>query len=835
MNRLFPTRLLMSTICMTLIHQPALTQEYPAVESAQPHTSLLNSDGTLNLSTGFSGSLDARGWQMVIGKNGEPRFVQSGKPAGKRISDKLLVASGDEQWDDRFGDLPGVDGTVFAIAVSGSEVYVGGDFTTAGSVSANNIAKWNSSTNTWSALGSGVDGTVLAIAASGSEVYVGGLFTEAGGVSASRIAKWNSSTNTWSALGNGVSGPAGANIDVSAIAISGNQVYAGGFFNTAGGVSANKIAKWNSSTNAWSALGSGVQAGFVLSVAVSGSEVYVGGVFTTAGGVNANAIAKWNGSSWSALGSSVSGGDPIVLAIVVSGSEVYAGGGFTDVGGIRVNHIAKWNGSSWSALGRGLSGSHAVWALAVGGSEVYVGYDGTTADGNPGENIAKWNGLTNSWSALSRGINGTVRAAAIQGSSVVAGGDFTSTGGEAAGIARWDGSSWSALGEGLNGTVRAIAIQGSNVYAGGEFTTAGGISANRIAKWDGTSWSALGSGVDGLPNARISAIAIKGSEVYAGGIFTAAGGVTANNIAKWDGSSWSALGSANNNGVDGPVNAVAIASNGEVYFGGQFNNAAGVSAKGIAKWNGSSWSALGSGISGSLQIIYSLVVVGDEVYAGGRFTSAGGLNTNNIAKWNVINSTWAAVGAGVGDVLSIVFSLASSGSDLYVGGVFSLAGGIPANNIAKWDGSGWAALGSGVSGGNNPSVLAIATAASDVYVGGGFTTAGGKSSYKFGRWDASVTSVEDDGRVPQSFALYQNYPNPFNPTTTIRYTLPTPQLVTLRVYDVLGREVATLINERQKAGHYSLSLDASRLSNGIYFYRLKAGKFFATKKLMVVK
>src|SRR5207237_6392188 len=126
-----------------------------------------------------------KGWSMVVGPNGQPRFVKTGKQgqqatAKPRSATSSPLAPGDENWDDRFNP-PGTNGIVYAIAVSGSDVYVGGNFTTAGGVSAHYIAKWNGST--WSALGNGMDGTnpyVYAIAISGSDVYVGGNFTFAG-------------------------------------------------------------------------------------------------------------------------------------------------------------------------------------------------------------------------------------------------------------------------------------------------------------------------------------------------------------------------------------------------------------------------------------------------------------------------------------------------------------------------------------------------------------------------------------------------------------------------------------------------------------------------------
>jgi hypothetical protein len=99
-----------------------------------------------------------------------------------------------------------------------------------------------------------------------------------------------------------------------------------------------------------------------------------------------------------------------------------------------------------------------------------------------------------------------------------------------------------------------------------------------------------------------------------------------------------------------------------------------------------------------------------------------------------------------------------------------------------------------------------------------------------------VTDVKDIvSALPNQFALEQNYPNPFNPATVISYELPVTSNVRLIIYDVLGREVQTLINEHQNAGNHSVTLDAGNLPSGVYFYRLQAGSYNATKKLLLLK
>jgi hypothetical protein len=204
--------------------------------------------------------------------------------------------------------------------------------------------------------------------------------------------------------------------------------------------------------------------------------------------------------------------------------------------------------------------------------------------------------------------------------------------------------------------------------------------------------------------------------LYAGGYFTEAGATNANYIAQWNGSSWSALGS----GVDDTVYALAM-SGGTLYAGGDFGQAGGKSANCVAQWNGSSWSAPGSGMNGA---VCALAVSGSTLYAGGGFTKAGGNTANNIAQWN--GSSWSALGSGLNNW---VYALAVSGTNLYAGGEFTTAtnnGGatVTINYIAQWNGNSWSALGSGMNG----VVNALAVSGNVLYAGGEFTTAGGKAS-----------------------------------------------------------------------------------------------------------
>jgi hypothetical protein len=398
----------------TVIHSVQGQEQGTTGQTAIPFEKILKPADRLDLSKGFS-SVDIRRWRMEQGLDGDSRFFRE-QNVSRIVSPPVIMAAGDENWDSRFS-FPGsgVDNGVDAIAVSGSDVYVGGYFTHAGGIAANRIAKWDGSV--WSPLENGLNVGVSAIAVSGSDVYVGGDFFQAGGVSAQCIARWDG--GTWHSLDSGV------DIDVYAIAVSGSDVYVGGGkFTPQPGFTTHHIAKWDGSS--WSCLGSGVN-GWVYAIAVSGGDVYVGGDITQASGVAVNHIAKWDGSAWSSLGSGVDG---IVKTIAVSGSDVYAGGWFTQAGGITTNHIAKWDGSAWSSLGNG--------------------------------------------------ANYTINAIAVIGNGVYAGGGFYQA---VSNIAKWDGNAWSSLGSGVNDFISAIAVSDSDVYVGGEFTQAGGKSSSYIACW----------------------------------------------------------------------------------------------------------------------------------------------------------------------------------------------------------------------------------------------------------------------------------------------------------------------------------------------------------------
>ena len=776
----------------------------------------LNPDGTLK--AGATGSFDARAFRMRTAPDGRPVF----RPASTK-------GAGDERWADGFGLPNGTDGNVYAVVRSGTDMYIGGGFTAVGNVAANGVAKWNGTA--WSPLGAGVNNNVYTLAVAGNgDVYAGGMFTQAGGAAANYVARWNGTA--WSPLGAGVV-VINSNAGVNALAVASNgDVYVGGFINQAGGAAVNYVAKWNGT--AWSPLGTGVS-GNVTAVAVAGNgDVYVGGRFSQAGGAAANNVAKWNGTAWSPLGAGTANGvNSNVDALVVAGNgDVYAGGLFTQAGGVAANYVARWNGTTWSPLGAGVSSG--VRALAVAGNgDVYVGGGFSQAGGAAANCVAKWNGT--SWSPLGAGISypggNYVYALAVAGNGdVYVGGFINQAGGAAVNyVAKWNGTAWSPLGagtaNGLNSYVSALTVAGNgDVYAGGGFMQAGGAAANYVAKWNGTAWSPLGAGV----SSGVNAVAVAGNgDVYVGGGFTQAGGAAANYVAKWNGTAWSSLGAGTANGMNSYVGVLVVAGNGDVYAGGLFTQAGGVAANGVAKWNGTTWSPLGTGVGGG---VYALAVaVNGDVYAGGGFTQAGGGAANYVAKWD--GTAWSPLGAGTSGNVSAV-AVAGNG-DVYVGGRFSQAGGAAANNVAKWNGTAWSPLGAGTNGFAPVNALVVA-GNGDVYVGGGFSQAGGVAANGVAKWNGTAwsplgtsvngqvlrlardasgklyaggyfTTTGDGSKVMARFATYDPnaplastaatraapaalFPNPAHGAATLRLPATAPRQP-LTLHDALGRVV----------------------------------------------
>jgi hypothetical protein len=726
----------------------------------------------------------------VFDDGGGPKLHAAGEfdAAGAAVAGRIAKWNALTQTWTSLGQ--GIDGRAGSMVVFDEDgngplpprLFVAGTFTTAGGSPAANIARWNGTA--WSPVGGGTEDLIAALAVFDDDgpgphpaaLYAGGLFAHAGGLPASSIARWNGST--WQPLAGGLDGA------VTSLAVFDDdgpgphlaELYAGGTFTHAGGVSANHLARWNGQT--WQRAGSGVDGSesvvTVNAMAVFDEDgagpnpprLFVGGSFVTAGGIPVNGIARWNGQVFSPLanGITAAGSFPNIRALSVfddgSGPKLCAAGLFRTAGGASAIPdafnpnpllvVARWDGATWTSLGAGLadnSNSLGRSLLAFdddnnGIPSLFVGGFFTTAGPGAAAGVARWSGT--SWQPLGhgQGLNGDVNAmVAAPGTSgtLVVGGSFTTAGQALANrVALWQdaGSSFTPLGVGVDGAVRAVEFHNSGLYAGGDFTSSGGQPARHVAQFNGSSWTGVGGGTDG----HVLALKSFQGRLYAGGSFKTAGNAQAGNVAAWDGVQWTPL----FGGTDATVRALAIFDEGSgpsLFVGGEFTRAGSLAVSGVARWNGVSWSAVGNGLC--CDGVHAFAVyddgAGPKLYAAGDFDLTGTQRVDGVARWNVATQRWQPVGTGFsGGSPTLVNALSAVHLGgipyLVAGGEFEIAGGIAAKNIARWNGTSWSAFGAGTNGDVSAlGSLQVQLGGEAFFVGGNFTQADGRPSARIAR------------------------------------------------------------------------------------------------------
>lgn len=278
-----------------------------------------------------------------------------------------------------------------------------------------------------------------------THIYVGGSFTAINNITNTvRIAMWDSITNTWSALSSGI----GDGIVYAIYASDPNNVYIGGSFSS-------RFQKYNGSTI--STVSSSPADGTVFAInGISSTQIYVGGSFTRISGVaNTGRIAMWNGSNWSALGSGITTNQVNAISVYNS-TNVYVGGSFTSAGGVSTaSGVAKWDTTAWTSVGStSLNGVTAIYAYNL--SNIYVGCLLASY-----KYVAMWNG--SNWISIgtNSSINSGVKSVyAFDLSNVYFAGTFT------AGISMWNNSSWQNVGEGPGNICNTLTIFNGKIYAG---------------------------------------------------------------------------------------------------------------------------------------------------------------------------------------------------------------------------------------------------------------------------------------------------------------------------------------------------------------------------------
>jgi hypothetical protein len=301
---------------------------------------------------------------------------------------------------------------------------------------------------------------------------------------------------------------------------------------------------------------------------------------------------------------------------------------------------------------------------------------------------------------------------------------------------------WSTVASNVHGEVRALAsMPDGRLFAAGNFSSIHGVAAVDLASFDGTAWSAVGAI---STQAELNALHVQASgDLLVGGRFTAIGpqpALPAEGIARWDGSQWYSLGLQGSAAATTTIYAITETPNGDTVIGGVWSN--GSQLQRIARHDSAGWHPLGPGLD---QLVQGLTTLPNgDLIALGNFGFAGALRVAGIARWD--GSSWHALGAGLEVAPGIggvgLAAAAAPDGDLVVTGSFTLAGGAPADRIARWNGTTWRAI---------PSVPGALPLAMGWTPGGRLGVAGGAGTH-FAFLDstcpASVTSLPTPCGLP---------------------------------------------------------------------------------------
>ncbi len=451
------------------------------------------------------------------------------------------------------------------------------------------------------------------------------------------------------------------------------------------------------------------------------SHLIAGGEFTVAGHVKARRIAGWDGTSWYSLGE---GFDAPVYALCVYNGQLHAAGEFLNAGGTMVNRVARWNGSAWEPLDAGVSGP--VHALEVFNGELIVGGKFQTAGGLTSPNLARWNG--SGWLPLgtqTTSFTTAVYSLRADGATLLVGGERIHSSPSTQFINRWNGSQWLTFPElfGPVGPVRAIAIQDGTIYVG--VATTYDSTVGQLLAYSGSTWQEIG----GLPRSAGAIFSLHShtGEMYAGGAFQAS---SFDNFARVNGTSLAyPLAFTGSMGL-GTVHAVTT-FRGSLIAAGKRTH---LQNTNLSVIDHPVPRALTDGISGSAR----LASTSDGIVAFGFFRTAGQSEANSIARFD--GTAWTPLGTGVlrthnGHLVpGAVGAVAETPTGLVIGGSFHSAGTMQANNVAQWsNATGWSPLGAGL----NDSVSGIAVFEGDAIVVGRFTASGASPCRAVARWTGS--------------------------------------------------------------------------------------------------
>jgi hypothetical protein len=535
---------------------------------------------------------------------------------------------------------------------------------------------------------------------------------------------------------------------------------------------------------------------------------------------------------------------PQVTALALVSDTLYALGNFTQIGGQTRAGLAMLNPTTGDALAWTAPYPGPQWegfpprlchAIAVSGGTIYVGGSFETMGGESRPFAAALSRATGTLMPWNPRPDLPVSLILPQGDTVLVGGIFSLMGQwkHRAGLAAIDLATgvvkpWNPNPDGSICT--AIAVSGDHVLVSGDFANIGGVPQPRrhFAALDTLNGEVTGWNPGA--NSVATIFRLDGDTLYVGGEFTEVGGWPRNHVAALSATTGEVL--PWNPNASSSVYAMARGG-GTIYLGGIFLRMGGQARQAIAAVDAVTGAPTPWDPDIESGIVEALLASGNTVYVGGAFSRIGGQSRRCIAAVDAVTGAptdWDPDPTQWDIATPRIRALVLAGSVLYVGGSFASIGGQSRICLAAVDTS------TGVATDWNPGldglVWSLAAHGNNVYVGGGFTRAGGLPSVGL----AAFSIPEDPAPTTSSFGLAQSIPNPAQSSAVIRFSLPQAAPVTLSVYDVQGRRIATLLDHAlQEAGRHDVPVETGQWKPGVYIYRLEAGDLSATRKMAIIR